>query len=299
MIGTRTLAQWVRLGVLGVLGLIAAAGIIVLAARGVTTLPGVPEFMRRHPGEYAPAVAVDEGFPAWARWNHFLNFFLMVLIIRSGLLVRFQQKPPAFYTPKRGGQKVSIYVWLHTSLDALWMINGIVFVVLLFISGHWARIVPTSWEVFPNAASAMLQYLTLEWPAEHGWVNYNALQQLMYFVVVFIAAPIAAITGVRMSARWPEDAPRLNRLYPAPLARAIHFPTMVFFVLFIVVHVFLVFTTGALRNLNHMFAGNDGVSWVGFWWFVAGLAVTVAAWLAARPLLLAPIAGATGKVTNR
>ena len=31
--------------------------------------------------------------------------------------------------------------------------------------------------------------MTLDWPVETGWVNYNSLQQIMYFVVVFIAAP--------------------------------------------------------------------------------------------------------------
>lgn len=299
LIRGRTIGQWVRYGVLGVLGLIVLAGIIVLAARGVTTLPGVPEFLERYPGEYHPAVPVDEGFPAWARWTHFLNFFFMVLIVRSGLLVRHQQQPPAFYTPKKGGKKISIYLWLHTSLDVLWLINGVVFVILLFVTGHWARIVPTSWEVFPNALSAMLQYLTLEWPVENGWVNYNSLQQLMYFTIVFIAAPLAAITGVRMSEWWPKDAEKLNRIYPAPIARAIHYPTMLFFVLFVIVHVFLVFATGALANLNHMFAGTDQVSWAGFWWFAAGFVVTVGAFLAARPLILAPIAGVTGKISQR
>ena len=281
------------------LAVVAAAGIAVLAARGLTTLPGVPEFMRRYPGEYAPAVQPDEGFPAWARWSHFLNFFFMVLIVRTGLLVRHQQKPPAFFTPKRGGKKVSIYLWLHTSIDLLWLANGVAFVVLLFVSGHWARIVPTSWEVFPNALSAALQYATLEWPAENGWVNYNALQQLMYFAVVFIAAPLAAITGVRMSSWWPERATRLSRAFPAPVARAVHYPVMLFFVLFVVVHVFLVLSTGALRNLNHMFAGTDRVSWAGFAWFAGGLLVTAAVTWAARPLVLAPIAGAFGRVSER
>ncbi|MFT4232065.1 MAG: cytochrome b/b6 domain-containing protein [Leucobacter sp.] len=300
VIGSKTLAQWVRLGVLGVVGLVVAAGIIVLAARGVTTLPGVPGFMAEYPGEYALPYFVEEGFPAWARWTHYLNFFFMVLIVRTGLLVRHQQKPDAFYMPKRGGKKVSIYLWLHTSLDVLWLANGVVFVVLLFATGHWARIVPTSWEVFPNAASALLQYLTLEWPAENGWVNYNSLQQLMYFLVVFVAAPLAAITGVRMSEWWPKDAERLNRLYPAPVARAVHFPTMLFFVLFVIVHVFLVFATGALQNLNHMFHGTGhDPSWVGFWWFAAGFVVCAGAVFAARPLVLAPIAGVTGKITNR
>ena len=299
MVGGITLGKLIKRVVLWGGGAILAAAIIVLAARGVTTLPGVPEFLKRYPGEYHLPEFVDPGFPAWARWSHFLNFFLMVLIIRSGLLVRQQQKPDAFFTPKKGGKKISIYLWLHTSLDLLWLANGVVFVVLLFVSGHWARIVPTSWEVFPNAASAALQYLTLEWPVEDGWVNYNSLQQLMYFTVVFIAAPLAAITGVRMSEWWPKDAERLNKAYPAPLARAIHFPVMLFFVLFILVHVFLVFTTGALKNLNHMFVGTPEPSWFGFWMFALGLLVTAAVTWAARPLVLAPIAGVFGRVSER
>ena len=299
MVGGITLGKLIKRVVLWGGGAILAAAIIVLAARGVTTLPGVPEFLKRYPGEYHLPEFVDPGFPAWARWSHFLNFFLMVLIIRSGLLVRQQQKPDAFFTPKKGGKKISIYLWLHTSLDLLWLANGVVFVVMLFVSGHWARIVPTSWEVFPNAASAALQYLTLEWPVEDGWVNYNSLQQLMYFTVVFIAAPLAAITGVRMSEWWPKDAEKLNKAYPAPLARAIHFPVMLFFVLFILVHVFLVFTTGALKNLNHMFVGTPEPSWFGFWMFAFGLLVTAAVTWAARPLVLAPIAGVFGRVSER
>lgn len=299
MIRGKQLSQWVKIVVLGGLGAIAAAGIIVLAARGVTTLPGVPEWLERYPGEYELPESSEPGFPAWARWGHFFNIFLMVLIIRSGLLVRTQQQPPAFWTPKKGGKKISINLWLHTSLDILWILNGLIFVVLLFVSGHWMRIVPTSWEVFPNAASAMLQYLTLDWPVENGWVNYNSLQQIMYFLVVFIAAPLAIITGLRMSEWWPQKAEKLNKAFPAPVARALHFPTMLFFVLFILIHIFLVVSTGILRNLNHMFAGIDVVNWTGFWLFALTLAITAAGWVACKPLVLAPIASAFGKVSNR
>ncbi len=86
--GSRTLAQWIKRVVLLVVGAVAAAAILVLAARGVTTLPGVPEFLASYPGEYQLPEAADPGFPGWAQWTHFLNFFLMVLIIRSGLQVR-------------------------------------------------------------------------------------------------------------------------------------------------------------------------------------------------------------------
>ncbi|WP_426979420.1 cytochrome b/b6 domain-containing protein [Pseudarthrobacter sp. O4] len=297
--GSRTLGQWIKRVVLLALGAVAAAGILVLAARGVTTLPGVPEFLERYPGEYHLPETAESGFPWWAQWTHFLNIFLMVLIIRSGYQGRTQQKPPAFWTPKRGGKKISINLWLHQSLDILWLVNGLIFVVLLVASGRWVRIVPTSWEAFPNALSALLQYMTLDWPVETGWVNYNSLQQLMYFLVVFIAAPLAAITGARLSEFWPKNAKTLNRIYPVEVARAIHFPTMLFFVLFILIHVFLVFSTGALRNLNHMFSGTDVVNWVGFWLFAAAIAITVAGWYAARPLVLAPIAKLFGQVSSR
>lgn len=297
--GSRTLGQWIKLVVLLALGAVAAAGILVLAARGVTTLPGVPEFLKRYPGTYDLPETAEPGFPWWAQWAHFFNIFLMVLIIRSGYQVRTQQKPPALWTPKRGGKKISINLWLHQSLDILWLANGLIFVVLLFASGRWMRIVPTSWEVFPNALSALLQYMTLDWPVETGWVNYNSLQQLMYFIVVFIAAPIAAITGARMSEFWPKDAKTLNKIYPVEVARAIHFPTMLFFVLFILIHVFLVFATGTLRNLNHMFGGTDVVNWVGFWLFAAAIAMTAAGWYAARPIVVAPIAKLFGQVSSR
>ncbi|MDQ4214486.1 cytochrome b/b6 domain-containing protein [Microbacterium capsulatum] len=285
--------------VLGGLGAVLGLGVLVLAARGVTTLPGVPAFLERFPGAYQPAPQPDPGFAPWVGWTHFLNLFFMALIVRTGLLVRHQQKPPAYFAPRSGGNKISIHLWLHTAVDLLWMLNGVVFVVLLAVSGHWARLVPTSWDVVPNAMSAALQYATLDWPTENGWVNYNSLQQLMYFAVVFVAAPLAAITGVRMSRWWPQNAGRLNRLYPAPLARRIHYPVMLFFVVFVIVHVFLVLTTGALKNLGHMFAGSDQAGLGGLWLFLGALVLTGAAVAAVRPLLLAPIAGLFGRVSER
>jgi len=74
---------------------------------------------------------------------------------------------------------------------------------------------------------------------------------------------------------------------------------MLYFVAFIIVHVILVFATGALRNLNHMYAATDAENWVGFWLFVLSMIVIAAAWVAARPLVLAPIARLFGTVSSR
>jgi len=285
-------------GLIGLAGLGALAWVGVFAVRALLSVPFMQDFLVAYPGEYHLPEATDEGFPAWARWSHFLNMFFIVLIIRSGLQVRHQKKPPAYWASKRGS-KISINLWLHQSLDILWVVNGIVFVVLLFATGHWARIVPTSWDVFPNALSAALQYISLDWPTENGWVNYNSLQQLAYFSVVFLAAPLAIVSGVRMSGIWPKNAKGLSKVYPIELARAIHFPTMLFFVVFVIFHVGLVFATGALRNLNHMYAGQDVVNWAGFGIFALSIAAVVAAWIAARPLVLAPIASLVGRVSER
>ena len=270
----------------------------VLGARWLVTLEPVQDFLVRYPGETELPHGAPVGIPAWLGWQHFFNVFLMVLIIRSGWQVRTQRRPPAHWTPRRGKnpKKISLTLWFHQSLDVLWLVNGAVFVVLLAVTGHWTRVVPTSWEVFPNAASAALQYLSLDWPTENGWVNYNSLQVLAYFLTIFVAAPLAAVTGYRMSAMWPARAEKLNRAYPIELARAIHFPVMLYFVAFILVHVALVLSTGALRNLNHMYAGQDAVNWTGFWIMFASLLVIAGAWFAARPVVLAPIASLFGKV---
>ena len=299
MIGEKSLMQWGKIAGLVAAGLIVLGIIVVVGARWLMSLDAASRWVDKYPGEYDPSPAPDPGFPLWARWQHYLNFFFMLLIIRTGLQVRHQQKPPAVWQSKRGGKKISIFLWLHTSLDVLWLVNGVVFVVLLFSTGHWTRLVPTSWKVFPNALSAALQYAAFDWPAERGWENFNSLQQIMYFLVIFVAAPLAAISGVRMSEWWPKQAKTLNKLYPAPVARHIHYPTMIFFVFFVFVHVFLVFTTGFRENLNHMFAGNNSADWGGFLWFIGGLAVAVAAVMAARPLVLAPISSRFGQVSAR
>ncbi|WP_343030093.1 cytochrome b/b6 domain-containing protein [Microbacterium rhizomatis] len=289
-------------GVFGVLALLILAASAVLFVRWFLSLTFMQDFLVTYPGESHLPEGAPVGIPGWLAWQHFFNTFFMVLIIRTGLQVRNDKRPSAFWTPKwskNGRGKISLSLWFHQSLDVLWLTNGVIFVVLLFATGQWMRVVPTSWDVIPNAISAALQYVSLDWPTENGWVNYNSLQVLAYFVTIFIAAPLAAITGVRMSGLWPKNAEKLNKAYPIEWARAVHFPVMLYFVAFIIVHVALVFATGALRNLNHMYGGQDAINWTGFWIFVGSLVLIVAAWIAARPLVLAPIARLSGKVSQR
>jgi thiosulfate reductase cytochrome b subunit len=298
--GHFTRLQWAGAVVVGGGGLLFAAAMTVLAARWLVSIDPVRDFIAMHPGEYPLPAAAPVGIPAWLGWQHFFNTFLIVLIIRSGWQVRRQKRPTAFWSPRgEKRRKMGVTLWFHLALDALWIANGLVYVVLLFATGQWMKIVPTSWAVFPNAVSAALQYVSLDWPTHNGWVNYNSLQQVFYFVTVFVAAPLAIVTGARLSWLWPKRAPRLDRLVPFDRARSIHVAVMVYFLGFIAVHVTLVLATGALRNLNHMYAGQDVVNATGFWIFAVSLLVVAAGWVAARPALIIPLARLFGDVKQR
>ncbi|WP_234988019.1 cytochrome b/b6 domain-containing protein [Demequina sp. NBRC 110056] len=290
--------RWVVLTRIGVLAAVALAALVLLA-RWLMTVPGVADFVASYPGAAPMPEDAPVGIPPWLSWTHLFNVFLMVTIVRTGLLVRTQQRPEAYWAPREDPRaRISLMAWTHQAVDVLWIVNGVVYVALLFATGQWMRIVPTSWEVVPNALSSVLQYLSLEWPAEDGWVHYNGLQQLAYFTTVFIAAPLAIATGVRMSLAW-RSGPRRDRIYPLEWARRLHFPVMIYFVAFVVGHVALVLATGAQENLNHIYAARTGGGWLGFALFVASTVVIAGAAIALRPLLVAPVARRFGNVSGR
>src|SRR5690606_13732239 len=107
------------------------------------------------------------------------------------------------FRTKNPPRRLSLWAWFHLVLDVLWVANGVLYIVLLFASGHWMRLVPMSWDVIPHAVSVGIQYLSLDWPTHDGWVHYNALQLLLYGGTVFVAAPLAFVTGLRLSPVWP------------------------------------------------------------------------------------------------
>jgi len=176
--------------------------------------------------------------------------------------------------------------WWHFSADLLWVLTGVAFYVLLFTTGQWARLVPVNWSVFTNAISTALQYGSLHFPVNKGWIQYNGLQILAYFVVIFIAAPLAFFTGLlqapAIAAKFGLGWGRTNR----QVARTVHFAVLVTFVGFIFVHTLMVWITGLLVNLNHITTGANSPSWTGWWIYVAWMAIVAAVWLAASPLTL-------------
>jgi thiosulfate reductase cytochrome b subunit len=257
----------------------------------------------------------------WVDVLHFLNLLLLAFLIRSGIQIladhprlywtrhstpgrewfRFQEPVPdellwtakqdSVTLPRQVGlpglrHSIGLARWWHLGTAVLWISVGTAYYVLLFATGEWRRVVPTSWAVFPSAGSVLLQYLSLNWPKQSSWVGYNSLQQLAYFVTVFVAAPLAFITALGMSPALSTKFRRVSKLLSIQVARSLHFLVLCWFLAFIVVHTTLVFTTSLLRNLNHIYALRDDSSWIGFGVFAASMVIVAVAWVWATPFTL-------------
>ncbi|MFN8386585.1 MAG: molybdopterin-dependent oxidoreductase [Anaerolineales bacterium] len=314
-IGKRWISIWWAIPIAFVAALFAVA-----IAQELRTIPAVQEFILRYPGDATP-VSVTSGFPWWLRAQHFFNAFFMMFIIRAGIQIladyprlflqrdctpgkewfRFQHDVPTdrLWTSKDDSvtipgwlgipgvrHSVGLARWWHFTFDLLWVLNGLLYYVLLFTTNQWLRVVPTSWDVFPNALSTFIQYLSLNFPVEHTWTVYNGLQQLTYFVTIFIAAPIAFITGVMQGPAFSNKLGWFAKFMNRQLARTIHFIVLGWFLFFIFVHTSLVFITGLRQNLNYMVVGvNDG-SWNGFLIYVPVMIILIGIWVMVSPLTI-------------
>ncbi len=142
------------------------------------------------------------GFPAWLRITHYVNLLFMVLLIRSGVQILMDHprlywnvhctpgtewlrltpvKLPRdrLYTAKVDARYLTPWIGLpggkhtlglarhwHFISAIFWVLNGAIYVVLLFATTHWRRIVPTSWHVFPEAWAVFAHYATFHLPPE-------------------------------------------------------------------------------------------------------------------------------------
>jgi hypothetical protein len=83
---------------------------------------------------------------------------------------------------------------------------------------------------------------------------------------------------------------------PGKPIRTLHVLTMIYFIGFTIAHVGLVFATGALRNLNHMYAGRDDESWIGLIVFAVSLVVMIVGWVVVRPAVTTRLAALGGTI---
>jgi len=293
----------------------------IAVAQQLRTHGFVQSFIADYPGTDTAPSSGYSGFPWWLRWQHLFNLVFMMFIIRAGVQIladhprlywnrhctpgtewfRFQKPVPTdrIWTAKDDSVKIPGWLglpgirhsiglarWWHFGFDLLWVVNGVIFYVLLFSTGQWARIVPTSWDVIPNAVSTAIQYLSLDFPANEGWLAYNGLQLLAYFFTVFVFAPLALVTGLMQSPAIANRFRLAGRVISRQTARSLHYFVLLSMLGFIAIHTLMVWITGLVGNVNHITTGEDSDSWVGFAIYAVAMALIVVAWLAATPLTL-------------
>lgn len=231
-------------------------------------------------------------FPFWLRATHLINFFLIGLLLRSGWQIiathpRFywrndcgpgtewikftrrvvppeegaytahddESEPPSWATLP-GGRNPGLGRHWHGIATILWVLNGAVYVTLLFATGVWRRIVPTSWDIFGEAWESAKIYAGFGVPSLEHFTPYDGLQQLTYFVVVFVVAPLMILTGPAHSPAVIARFPWYAKMFGGrQAARSLHFLGMVFLTLFIIGHVALVFLTHRDHNVTNMVFG--------------------------------------------
>ncbi|MHB1935562.1 MAG: molybdopterin-dependent oxidoreductase [Acidobacteriaceae bacterium] len=260
------------------------------------------------------------GFPWWLRWAHFLNFVFLMMLVRSGLSILVDHPRLYFNNGCTPGTEWIRFTPLKVPKDSVWrasdddryisplvalpgyrhsvgvarswhfidvygfIITGLIFIPLLFISGQWARLVPDSWAILPQTWATFVHYANFRLPPEpDGFYAYNALQQIAYFFVVFVFAPISIVAGAAMSPAMVNHFPWFPRIFGGRQgARSIHFLMMLCWLGFLSVHVALVVATGFERNMNHIVLGTDNYRPLGMILGFVGLAAVIASWIAAH-----------------
>ncbi|HVU33514.1 MAG TPA: molybdopterin-dependent oxidoreductase [Opitutaceae bacterium] len=313
----RRLWIWIRPAVLAgvaVVILLPVAGAwLEFGLKGLPYIAAVPQVL---PDNFTG----PHGFPGWVRWSHFFNFLFVTLLIRSGLSILVDHPRLYFNNHCTPGSEWIRFTPLRVPRDRLWtakddnrylspligtpgyrhtvgvarswhflsvagfILTGIFFVLLLFCTTQWKRLVPQSPLVFSQAWNTWVHYATFHLPPEpNGFYGYNALQQIAYFTVVFVFGPLAILTGIAMSPAVVNRFGWYARIFGGrQSARSLHFLVMLGFLAFIVVHVTLVAMTGFARNMNHIVLGMDGAQRTGEYLGFAGIAVVVLSWVVAH-----------------
>ena len=109
------------------------------------------------------------------------------------------------------------------------------------------------------AAPALARCRRAHAPADSpatGGPHHGLLQKCAYSFVVFVAAPLIAVTGLAMSPAVTAIVPFLLTLFGGyQSARTIHFFTFVALLLFVGIHVVMIVKSGFRRQLRAMTVG--------------------------------------------
>jgi len=138
------------------------------------------------------------------------------------------------------------------------VLPGAVYLTIGIVGGHFrAHVWPATKDLSPRLLwRDIIAHLRLNVPTATGGPQYGLLQKCVYSCVVFVAAPLMALTGLTMSPAVTSAFPWLLGLFGGyQSARTIHFAVFIALLLFVAVHVVMVIKSGFRRQLRAMTIG--------------------------------------------
>lgn len=141
--------------------------------------------------------------------------------------------------------------WFLVPIGAIYLLAGV-------FTGHFRRhIVPRPVELTPALLwREVRDHARMRIRAAMGGPHYGLLQKCAYFAVVFLALPLAVVTGLAMSPAINAAYPFLSGMFGGfQSARTIHFFAFVTLILFLIVHVVMIIKSGFKRQMRAMTIG--------------------------------------------
>jgi thiosulfate reductase cytochrome b subunit len=148
--------------------------------------------------------------------------------------------------------------YLH--FEAAWVavLTGLLYLAFGFFQGHFRRnLVPAASDLSPGRlAKAIARHLRFRRPSEEEAWSYNVVQRLTYLLVIFVLFPLIIWTGLAMSPAVEGAVPAaVTVLGGRQSARTIHFFVSGFLVLFLLVHILMVYLAGFRKRVGAMITG--------------------------------------------
>ncbi len=148
--------------------------------------------------------------------------------------------------------------YLH--FEAAWIVvlTGLVYVVFGLFTGHFGKdLLPRKGELSWREFSVEIRkHLRFERPGEAEAWSYNLLQRLTYLFVIFVLFPMIIWTGLAMSPAFVSAVPAaVNVLGGQQSARTLHFFITLALVVFLLVHIGMVWLAGFRSRMRAMVTG--------------------------------------------
>jgi thiosulfate reductase cytochrome b subunit len=147
---------------------------------------------------------------------------------------------------------------LHFQAAWVLVVTGLLYGIYgLFAAHFWKNLVPSKSDLsWRELSTSIANHLRFKRPSAAEASSYNVLQRLAYQFVIFILFPLVIWTGLAMSPAFTSAFPgTVTLLGGRQSARTIHFFVSLALVLFLLIHLVMIFLAGFWRRTGAMITG--------------------------------------------